>query len=158
MTRAAPTPGARPLGLDGQLSRRRLMAQLWGLTGWALVAGSWALVHRTLTAAPVARRRVVLSQALLNQAQAEGGLIAGELFLCFAGAQPVALSTRCTHLGCTLTFNRRTSRLRCPCHGSHFDLDGFPAGGPATQPLVPIPLQRRDGVWQALLDEPLATR
>ncbi len=137
-------------------TRRRVLARLWGLTGWALVAGSGVLVHRTLTAARPASRSVALPQTLLDQARADGGLVSGELFLRVSGAEPTALRMRCTHLGCTLTFDRSDGVLRCPCHGSHFDLDGAPASGPAVQPLERIPLRRHDGIWQAQLDEPLA--
>jgi len=35
-----------------------------------------------------------------------------------------ALSAVCTHLGCLL--QAETGRLRCPCHGASFDLEGTP--------------------------------
>lgn len=41
-----------------------------------------------------------------------------------------AASARCTHKGCVLKADGKTS-LRCPCHGSVFDLTGTPSGGPA---------------------------
>ena len=32
----------------------------------------------------------------------------------------LALSTRCTHLSCTVTWNEARQRFICPCHGSEF--------------------------------------
>lgn len=45
-----------------------------------------------------------------------------------------ALSLVCTHLGCTVEQNK--NEFVCPCHGSHFDLNGKLLHGPAAQPLV----------------------
>lgn len=40
-----------------------------------------------------------------------------------------ALSSSCTHLGCTLTFRPDWQDLRCPCHDASFDLAGRLANG-----------------------------
>ena len=49
----------------------------------------------------------------------------------------VALSSICTHAGCTVRFS--TTALNCPCHGSRFALDGSVTRGPATHPLKSYP-------------------
>ena len=41
-----------------------------------------------------------------------------------------ALSSVCTHMGCTLHFRPEWHDLRCPCHGASFDLKGQLANGP----------------------------
>ena len=46
-----------------------------------------------------------------------------------------ALSDICTHLGCRPGLDQINKLLICPCHGSRFDLQGFPTKGPATRPL-----------------------
>ncbi|MEU2376750.1 FAD-dependent oxidoreductase [Streptomyces misionensis] len=50
-----------------------------------------------------------------------------------------AVSARCTHLGCLVSFNRAERAWECPCHGSRFDVDGRVLQGPAVRPL-----ERRD--------------
>lgn len=40
-----------------------------------------------------------------------------------------ALSSVCTHMGCTLAFRPDWQDLRCPCHGASFDLGGQLANG-----------------------------
>jgi cytochrome b6-f complex iron-sulfur subunit len=43
-----------------------------------------------------------------------------------------ALSSVCTHQGCTLYYRPGWKDLRCPCHGASFDLAGKLANGPGT--------------------------
>jgi cytochrome b6-f complex iron-sulfur subunit len=40
-----------------------------------------------------------------------------------------ALSSVCTHMGCTLTYRPEWWDLRCPCHGASFNLSGELANG-----------------------------
>ncbi|MBQ2061829.1 MAG: FAD-dependent oxidoreductase [Oscillospiraceae bacterium] len=46
-----------------------------------------------------------------------------------------ALSPRCTHLGCELTWNADEQTWDCPCHGSRFDAEGRLLTAPAQTPL-----------------------
>ncbi|MEU6811977.1 FAD-dependent oxidoreductase [Streptomyces sp. NPDC046831] len=48
-----------------------------------------------------------------------------------------AVSARCTHMGCLVSFNAAERAWECPCHGSRFDTDGKVIQGPATRPLEP---------------------
>ena len=45
-----------------------------------------------------------------------------------------AISTFCTHAGCTVALAEK--EFACPCHGSRFDLKGKVLQGPATAPLA----------------------
>jgi cytochrome b6-f complex iron-sulfur subunit len=46
-----------------------------------------------------------------------------------------ALSTTCTHLGCTPNYLSAESKFKCPCHGSGFRVTGVNFEGPAPRPL-----------------------
>lgn len=46
-----------------------------------------------------------------------------------------ALSTTCTHLGCTPNWLEREGKFKCPCHGSGFKMSGVNFEGPAPRPL-----------------------
>ena len=46
-----------------------------------------------------------------------------------------AVSARCTHLGCLVSFNAAETSWECPCHGSRFDVEGAVLQGPAVLPL-----------------------
>jgi menaquinol-cytochrome c reductase iron-sulfur subunit len=47
----------------------------------------------------------------------------------------VAISTRCTHLGCPVRFVNASQRFICPCHGGVYGADGEVVGGPPVRPL-----------------------
>ena len=46
-----------------------------------------------------------------------------------------ALSTTCTHLGCTPNWLSADEKFKCPCHGSGFYKTGINFEGPAPRPL-----------------------
>jgi cytochrome b6-f complex iron-sulfur subunit len=60
--------------------------------------------------------------------------------------QLFAFSAKCTHEGCTVTYQSAQSILWCPCHDGRFDLSGRVLSGPPPQPLPKyIALRQPDG-------------
>lgn len=47
----------------------------------------------------------------------------------------LALSRRCTHLGCTVPWNKEDKKFQCPCHASAFDITGSAIAAPAVRAL-----------------------
>jgi Rieske Fe-S protein len=47
-------------------------------------------------------------------------------------------SAACTHLGCHVHWNSLERCWDCPCHGSHFSVDGSVLNAPAISPLAPV--------------------
>ena len=47
----------------------------------------------------------------------------------------IALYQRCVHLGCTVAFRDDCVSFKCPCHGSHYNVDGEYLDGPAPRSL-----------------------
>jgi glycine/D-amino acid oxidase-like deaminating enzyme/nitrite reductase/ring-hydroxylating ferredoxin subunit len=85
-------------------------------------------------------RSIVSSEALIQPG--EGGVIV-------KGEEKIAvfrddkgeyrrLSAKCTHKGCTVTWNNADKTWNCPCHGSMFAADGSVLHGPARVPLTEI--------------------
>jgi len=51
------------------------------------------------------------------------------------GSYWVALYQRCVHLGCTVPFRDDCVSFKCPCHGSHYNVNGEYIDGPAPRSL-----------------------
>jgi menaquinol-cytochrome c reductase iron-sulfur subunit len=62
-----------------------------------------------------------------------------------SGADFVALSTRCMHLGCPVRYVDASKRFICPCHGGVYDFEGKVSGGPPVRPLDRFYTRVRDG-------------
>ena len=55
-----------------------------------------------------------------------------------------ALSTTCTHLGCTPNWLEGEKKFKCPCHGSGFKISGVNFEGPAPRPLERYAIKKSD--------------
>jgi cytochrome b6-f complex iron-sulfur subunit len=55
-----------------------------------------------------------------------------------------ALSTTCTHLGCTPNWLEGEKKFKCPCHGSGFKITGVNFEGPAPRPLERYAVKKTD--------------
>jgi menaquinol-cytochrome c reductase iron-sulfur subunit len=47
----------------------------------------------------------------------------------------LVLSSRCTHLSCTVNWSEETRKFTCPCHDASFDAEGKVLDGPPPQPI-----------------------
>jgi len=63
-----------------------------------------------------------------------------------------ALSTVCTHLGCTPNWLQADQKFKCPCHGSGFYITGINFEGPAPRPLERYKISLADD-GQLLIDK-----
>ena len=63
-----------------------------------------------------------------------------------------ALSTVCTHLGCTPNWLGNDNKFKCPCHGSGFYKSGINFEGPAPRPLERFKIGLADD-GQILIDK-----
>ena len=58
----------------------------------------------------------------------------------------LAISSRCSHLGCTVPWNEKDKSFPCPCHASVFDMRGSVLSPPATRALDLFPITIESGV------------
>jgi cytochrome b6-f complex iron-sulfur subunit len=57
----------------------------------------------------------------------------------------LALSQRCTHLGCLVPWDEERRAFHCPCHGGGFDEKGLVTAGPPPRPLDVVALEIDNG-------------
>jgi cytochrome b6-f complex iron-sulfur subunit len=61
------------------------------------------------------------------------------------GSYWLALYQVCVHLGCKVPFRDDCNSFKCPCHGSHYNIDGEWLDGPAPRSLDRFELSFDDG-------------
>ena len=112
------------------------------------------MAERTVPDAVPAERRLVRFDAL-----ADGSLTRREhrgtaILLCRVGAEVHVVADRCTHEDVSLSLGSLCGhRLRCPLHGSAFDVrSGEALDEPAEEPLATWPVAIEDG-WVTIADE-----
>jgi cytochrome b6-f complex iron-sulfur subunit len=57
-----------------------------------------------------------------------------------------ALSSICTHQGCTVGYDSGASDIKCPCHGSVYAITGSVINGPAPTALKSYPVSKTGDV------------
>lgn len=103
--------------------------------------GLAALLGLPAVAAHAAGSKVAIPLAKLEPLKSVGGSIVLKvkdklLLLVRDGATSVrAFNPVCTHRQCVVAFNAGEKKIKCPCHGSQFDLNGNVVHGPAPRPL-----------------------
>jgi quinol---cytochrome c reductase iron-sulfur subunit, bacillus type len=68
------------------------------------------------------------------------------VYLVRTGEQSVrAMQSTCTHLGCRTSYDRRSKRIMCPCHGGVYDTQGNVIDGPPPAPLPTLMTRVENG-------------
>lgn len=57
----------------------------------------------------------------------------------------MVFSSTCTHLACSVIWNKERRLFLCPCHTGLFNPNGQPAGGPPKKPLTLLPHKIEEG-------------
>jgi cytochrome b6-f complex iron-sulfur subunit len=101
-------------------------------------AGALRLPNPTVLPGPVRRYKIGSLERFPVGSQTA---MPEEGFVVFRDAQGLyAISTTCTHLGCTVAITAQG--FACPCHGSKFDPTGRVVAGPAPRALPWLELSR----------------
>ncbi len=67
----------------------------------------------------------------------------------------LALSRKCTHLGCTVPWVAKENKFICPCHGSSFDITGNVISAPAPRPLDIYPVMIENEIVKVDIGNPM---
>jgi cytochrome b6-f complex iron-sulfur subunit len=138
-----PAPPAKPAAKAGP-GRRGFLAGLfsWFSLGWIALVGSTGVMtlgslrflFLNVLAEPPSKIKVGYPD------QYEDGKVVDRFkdqntWIVRNNGTIYALSTTCTHLGCTPNWLEREQKFKCPCHGSGFYITGINFEGPAPRPL-----------------------
>lgn len=127
------------------LNRRDFLKRSTGFIGAASMVSAASQVGCIPSTAPAIRAELSENKIAVNTAIPELSRVGDGvklendaleyplLFIRKTGSTFVAVSTECTHLGCQVRMQRTV--LRCPCHGSAYDLEGNVLNGPTEHPL-----------------------
>ncbi len=137
---------------DDAPTRRGFLGRLWlWLGGLAVLEGAWIatgiLRPREETAA-ADRDEIVVAGPVENfDPGSVTAFPVGRFYLSrLDDGGFLALSRKCTHLGCTVPWVGEDDRFICPCHASSFDSRGEVLSPPAPRPLDLHPVRIENGV------------
>ncbi|HUL60494.1 MAG TPA: Rieske (2Fe-2S) protein [Anaeromyxobacteraceae bacterium] len=142
-----PTPASEP-DLPG---RRPFLARLWKALGLVAAAELVAVVAAYLAPRKDGAGRgaglVVAGPVAEFTPASVRPFPAGRFYLVrLADGGFLAISSKCTHLGCTVNWNERDQVFPCPCHASTFDLRGDLRSPPAPRALDLFPVVIDGGI------------
>lgn len=143
---------AKPTSSEAKSTRRGFLGRLWlWLGGLAVLEGFWitGTILRPRPKKTDADDDAIVVAGPVDRFVA-GSVTAfpsGKFYLSrLTDGGFLALSRRCTHLGCTVPWVEKEGRFICPCHASSFDLRGEVLSPPAPRALDLHPVRIENGV------------
>jgi cytochrome b6-f complex iron-sulfur subunit len=129
------------------VSRRSFLNILWSALGLAaLVEFLWLTIsfQRPARSGSAESQANTVIQAGTVSSFAPGTVTAfqnGEFYVVrLDEGGLLALSCKCTHLGCTVPWVEKEKKFLCPCHASAYDITGNVINSPATRALDIFPV------------------
>jgi cytochrome b6-f complex iron-sulfur subunit len=138
--------GKKPSEAPAEVSRRGFLNILWAALGLAALAEFLWLAFSFLW--PVKPGEEGHANSVVpagSLASFEPGTVTafqkGEFYLVrLDDGGILALSCKCTHLGCTVPWVEKEKKFLCPCHASAFDMTGNVISSPAARALDAFPV------------------
>jgi cytochrome b6-f complex iron-sulfur subunit len=134
--------------MSDALDRRTFLTKGWkagvGLLAAAGLWTSWDLLRPRIGAGFAARIKTVPPDAVPANTVLE--IPEARAYLTKINGEVVAISEKCTHLGCRVPFCDSSGQFECPCHGSVFNRAGDYLTGPAPRGMDQYKVEIVDGV------------
>jgi cytochrome b6-f complex iron-sulfur subunit len=147
------TPNAKKASeAPAQVSRRSFLNVLWAALGLAALAEFlWLAFSFVWPAKPGGESQGNTVVPAGSLASFEPGTVTafqkGEFYLVrLDDGGLLALSCKCTHLGCTVPWVEKEKKFLCPCHASAFDSTGNVISAPAPRALDIFPVSIENNI------------
>jgi cytochrome b6-f complex iron-sulfur subunit len=136
---------------EQRIGRRRFLNGLWLILGGvALIEMVWVAISFLRPRKPAAKSdaRVVTAGPVSDfEAGTVTAFQRGKFYLVRrADGGFLAISRKCTHLGCTVPWVEEEKKFICPCHASSFDVNGVVVNAPAPRALDLFPVSIENNV------------
>lgn len=132
--------------MRNEVDRRAFLGKAWvfgaGLIGAAGAWTTWDLLQPLESIGFGGKVRTVPPEAVSESGAIE--VLAAKSFLVKIEGEVVALSEKCTHLGCRVPFCESSGQFECPCHGSVFNRAGDLLSGPSPRGMDRHPVEIGD--------------
>jgi len=143
-------------------SRRSFLNKLWIALGLVALAEVVAIVF-TFLRSNKSKAREADSHAMIMAGAASKfepnsvtAFVRGRFYLArLEDGGFLALSRKCTHLGCTVPWDEKEMKFACPCHASAFDITGEVINSPAPRPLDIYPIVIENNVVKVDTSKPI---
>ena len=144
-----------------QPPRRRFLKRVWMFFG-AVAALEFGWVGLSFLKSRKQRNHSVSTAGIITAGPVERfkpetvtAIPKGQFYLSRLGdGSFLALSRRCTHLGCTVPWVEEKKQFVCPCHGSTFSRTGSVITAPAPRPLDIFPVRIENGIIKVNIASP----
>ena len=128
-------------------SRRRFLTKIWALLGFVALAEFIAVAFAFLRPGKSkihgkGSDGIITGGAIDKFApNSVTAFVRGRFYLArLEDGGFLAISRKCTHLGCTVPWIAQENKFKCPCHGSAFDITGNVISLPAPRALDVYPV------------------
>jgi Rieske Fe-S protein len=136
---------------ESKTSRRSFLKKIWGALGviagveiLLMIGGFFTPGKRNL--AKSAQNMIVAGNVSDFNLNSVFPFRSGKFYLVrFSDGGFMAISLKCTHLGCSVLWSEEKKEFLCPCHASSFDLYGEVINPPAPRALDIYPVIIEEG-------------
>ena len=156
------TEGSNGVAAATEPSRRSFLTRLWIGLGLVALAEVVALVSAFLSSNKLKARgtdsNFVVTAGGVNKFEPNSvtAFVRGRFYLArLEDGGFLALSSKCTHLGCTVPWIEREKKFICPCHASAFGITGAVIKSPAPRPLDFYPISIENNLVKVDTSKPL---
>ncbi len=143
-------------------SRRSFLNKLWialGLVALAeVVAVVFAFLRSNKSEVRDADSNVMVTAGAVSKFEPNSvtAFVRGRFYLArLEDGGFLALSRKCTHLGCTVPWVEKEMKFACPCHASAFDINGDVINSPAPRPLDIYPISIENNIVKVDTSKPM---